>query len=438
MPRPIYVASSSGSSGSAAAAAAVPISSASASSSRATAVVERPLARGGGGSEILSVVTRLTSGLPDQALRAIGRTGIVIGVTDRDGGRVQNQLDAMLVRFGTRCQVVVIRDLADVARVHGVFLPGGMADLPNTLDEAGRLHQEPRVDRDQERWVARVELQYRVIALAIANNIPILGVCGGSRCLAQGVYGGSTRYLAQRDREVHNQHFSQPWNVAHEIVIAPGSRLGRIVRGGHYRSGPAPDTGTRIAVNSMHWAQSAFTPQSPVRISATHGGVLEGWELVGHPFFLGLQWHPEFAQLPVGDFQRTTQPHVHVMAALGDAAEEFEAARILQAAIRCWAVRRCLRRWLAVVDALRTIEGTQGVRRGELDNPRTLAMMRALDAIRDLLDLTWQLRALDGIDTFVARAREALVEVRRLAWKDDSISVADAEIIDDAIANIIG
>ncbi len=268
---------------------------------------------------------------------------VVIGITDR--GDIPRQIDEALVGFGTGCQVLVIRRPEDLAHVNALFIPGGMYDLPDTRGTALSQHA-PRDQEAAEAWTTRVRLQQVVVEQARLQNLPVLGVCGGSRAIAQVVPGGYTAHLP--DRGVHNQPFSEPWRSAHDVTIAGGTMLHRIAQGGPYRLPPGAATAAGapldVRVNSMHWAQSGFSHHSPVTLAASAGdGVLEGWELQGHPFFVGVQWHPEFAQLPLEDFTGREAPHAHIMGALGDAAEENRAAIILQAGIRGFHARRAAR-----------------------------------------------------------------------------------------------
>lgn len=107
-------------------------------------------------------------------------------------------------------------------------------------------------------------------------------------------------------------------------------------------------------VNSMHWAAAQFHQGDggPIRVTAhdPHDGVVEGWQRTDHPFFHGVQWHPEFAQLPYGHFREggAHLPHANIMAALGEAATEDMAAEILQ------------RRWRAIRKARAGAAGAAG------------------------------------------------------------------------------
>jgi putative glutamine amidotransferase len=71
------------------------------------------------------------------------------------------------------------------------------------------------------------------------------------------------------------------WGMAHPVNILPGTRLRAIL-----------GTDTTL-VNSFHH-QAVKEPGRDVIVSArAEDGVIEGIEVSGQPFALGVQWHPE-------------------------------------------------------------------------------------------------------------------------------------------------
>ena len=78
----------------------------------------------------------------------------------------------------------------------------------------------------------------------------------------------------------HTQQSASRGDVSHRIKIERCSKLKQFV-------------GSCIYVNSFHH-QSVKTPGRNVCVSArSPDGVIEAIELSGHPFALGVQWHPE-------------------------------------------------------------------------------------------------------------------------------------------------
>ena len=85
---------------------------------------------------------------------------------------------------------------------------------------------------------------------------------------------------AQRAADGHQQPGpkDQPF---HEVKVHAGSRLQGLV-------GEA-----RLAVNSTHHQAVKDLGRGLVASAAADDGVLEGLEDPSHPFFVGVQWHPE-------------------------------------------------------------------------------------------------------------------------------------------------
>jgi hypothetical protein len=179
--------------------------------------------------------------------RFVGRHPVVIGVSDRGRG---HEYDLDVVALGTGAQVVSMganhpNRLGDV---HGVFIPGGRFNLPGTRTEPGGPEasaavdptHEPRTVPDAQDWRTRVDYQRALISSARDGGWPVLGVCGGSRAMAQctlreeeGV--GSTYLLPNVEKRRHNRAFNEPWHIAHDVEVHPDSGLGRIMRGEHWR-----------------------------------------------------------------------------------------------------------------------------------------------------------------------------------------------------------
>ena len=159
-----------------------------------------------------------------------------------------------------------------LSRLDGVVIAGGADVEPSRY--AARPHpsvQDPRPDRDSfELTVARVTARTR---------LPLLGICRGMQVMAVAAGGVLEQHLP--DRVGHTSHSPAPGAYAsHHVSAVAGTRLAAIL-------------GTDVLdVPTYH--HQAVTTHPGYTPSAWHeDGTLEGMEDAGHPFRIGVQWHPE-------------------------------------------------------------------------------------------------------------------------------------------------
>jgi gamma-glutamyl-gamma-aminobutyrate hydrolase PuuD len=170
----------------------------------------------------------------------------------------------------------------DLDAFAGVLLTGGEDVNPALYGQERHPMTEPSDDvRDAE--------ESRVIASALALDLPLLAICRGQQILNV-QHGGS---LIQHVENV-NLHQASPADKsqpAHHVDIVPGTLLAEI-------AGAA-----RWDVNSRH--HQALDRVGPgLRVTARSAdGVIEAVERPGMRFMLAVQWHPE-DQSPVSAEQR--------------------------------------------------------------------------------------------------------------------------------------
>ena len=159
----------------------------------------------------------------------------------------------------------------------GLVLSGGAFDVPPSLyGEEARAACGPLVPE-------RTETELRLLRGAIEGGLPLLGVCGGMQ-LFNVALGGSLHQDLPTDLGIRIHQQPPPKDVpTHEVDVVAGTRLAALAGAG------------RLRVNSTHHqAVKAVAPGLLVSARAPDG-VIEGIELPGHPFALGVQWHPEAA-----------------------------------------------------------------------------------------------------------------------------------------------
>lgn len=104
------------------------------------------------------------------------------------------------------------------------------------------------------------------------HRIPTLGICLGMQAMAK------TTLTRMSDLKANIHYDNRKEAYAHEVWIEPSSRLGSIL-------------GTKVKVNSRHHDEVLTTPLRIVAYS--EDGIIEGIEKMDHPFYIGVQWHPE-------------------------------------------------------------------------------------------------------------------------------------------------
>jgi putative glutamine amidotransferase len=165
---------------------------------------------------------------------------------------------------------------AALAAVDGLLLTGG-GDLDPAYYGEAKLPQcdEPEVERDT--------LEFAFTQDALAERLPIFGVCRGMQLLNVARGGNLIQDLAtQRPEVARHDHSDHPRTYrAHSIAVNPASRLSGILGV------------SRTMVNSFHH-QAVDRPGAGVEIVAwSEDGVAEAMELADYPFALAVQYHPE-------------------------------------------------------------------------------------------------------------------------------------------------
>jgi putative glutamine amidotransferase len=162
-------------------------------------------------------------------------------------------------------------------RLDGLILSGGGDVLPALYGEPDSgLLWSVNAERD------RAELL--LARWALAEHLPLLGICRGNQVLNVAAGGTLVQDIATYVPEAldHSSVASRPMDcVAHSVEIREGSRLAALFGAG------------ALHVNSAHH-QAVLRVGAPLVVTAVAAdGVSEGVEAPEHPFCLGVQWHPE-------------------------------------------------------------------------------------------------------------------------------------------------
>ena len=192
----------------------------------------------------------------------------------------QNYFSAVIAAGGLPVALPHHPELADtyLDEVDGLLVTGGAFDVDPAFWGDEPVH--PKVTLKP----GRTDFELAATRAALARNKPVLGICGGQQLLAVAFGGTLIQHIPDEvaDALAHEQPNPRT-EPGHEVTIAEGSMLARIVRR------------ARMAVNSAHH-QAVATPGQGAIVNATApDGVVEGIEHPGYRFALGVQWHPEYA-----------------------------------------------------------------------------------------------------------------------------------------------
>lgn len=133
--------------------------------------------------------------------------------------------------------------------------------------------------------VKRDSMELLLLKLAMEVKKPILGICRGVQLLNIGLGGDIYQDIPSQFKEEFPIAHTQPFAYevpSHSVTVAGETLLAEIAQ--------TPV----IKVNSMHHQAVRKTAPGLVATGFAPGGLIEAIELPGYPFFLGVQWHPEY------------------------------------------------------------------------------------------------------------------------------------------------
>lgn len=139
------------------------------------------------------------------------------------------------------------------------------------------------------------------------HGIPTLGICLGAQLLNVAAGGSLVQDIPSEvpDALAHSGRTGS--RQRHPVSIEPGSRLASILGG------------TQVDVNSGHHQSVKAAGSGLAIVARSADGVIEAVEDAAHPFYVGVQWHPE-EMLSESSAQR-------LFSAFGDASSAFRRSR---------------------------------------------------------------------------------------------------------------
>lgn len=167
-----------------------------------------------------------------------------------------------------------------VKDLDGLLLTGGEDVDPARYGEVPHPSTGPINPR-------RDDFEMELVARAIADGLPTLGICRGIQVLNVACGGDLIQDIpSQVPGALNHKVTKQRFELAHDVWVTRGSRLWTMLEERLGQDDVCP-------VNSRHH-QSVRRLADRFETSATApDGVIEAIERPSHPFCIGVQWHPE-------------------------------------------------------------------------------------------------------------------------------------------------
>jgi len=158
--------------------------------------------------------------------------------------------------------------VAGLERVDALLVTGGDDVNPD------RYRAEPAPET-KAADPARDDFEIALISAAVRDDRPMLCICRGIQVLNVALGGSLQQHC--------DGHFDLPnYNEGiHDVKLAPGSMLAKVMGA------------TQVAVNSLHHQALGVLAPQLVAVGHSDDGLVEGVEVQGCGFALGVQWHPE-------------------------------------------------------------------------------------------------------------------------------------------------
>jgi putative glutamine amidotransferase len=158
----------------------------------------------------------------------------------------------------------------------GLLLTGGI-DLDPKCYRQRKIDNTGRVGRYRDR------LEIEMVGRAIETEVPIFTICRGLQLLNVALGGNLHQDLSKCPYQTipHYERGRVDYRLYHQVRIERDSLLERILRE------------ESLKVNTSHHQVVNRLGRNLRVVARAPDGVIEGLELVGGGFVLGVQWHPE-------------------------------------------------------------------------------------------------------------------------------------------------
>ncbi len=200
-----------------------------------------------------------------------------IGITKPESKRMNVQFLAMwlAVWLGGGRPIVLSAGKPDPAKtIHGLILGGGTDVFP------GLFHKDPIENYQYDR--PRDEMEIKWLKIAEEDQIPVFAICRGAQ-LMNVVNGGSLHLNIGEayDNADYPETIFGYMFFRKKIHIEKNSLLYKIFKK------------SELPVNSLHKQSINKVGNNLVVTAREPNGIIQAIERPGHPFYMGVQFHPE-------------------------------------------------------------------------------------------------------------------------------------------------
>jgi len=149
----------------------------------------------------------------------------------------------------------------------------------------------------------RDQFELRLAREAVQSQVPVLGICRGSQVLNVAWGGDLVPHLPEGEDAPVRHRLPPRVPTDHPVRVEPTSRLASVLGQ------------TEVQVRSWHHQAVRRVAPGWRAVAWAPDGTVEAVECVGHPWAVGVQWHPELSQ--------DILPHRRLFQALVRAAQEL-------------------------------------------------------------------------------------------------------------------
>ncbi|RAU22866.1 gamma-glutamyl-gamma-aminobutyrate hydrolase [Paramagnetospirillum kuznetsovii] len=168
-----------------------------------------------------------------------------------------------------------------LALIQGLIVSGGAFDVDPALFGAAERHEAVVLKP------GRTTFELALVRGALERDMPVLGICGGEQLVNVALGGSLIQHIPHAVAGGLEHEQTAPRHLpGHEVALTPGSKLAAI-------AGCAA-----IPVNSSHHQAIREVGAGCIVNAIAPDGVIEGIEMPGKRFCLGVQWHPEYNVSP--------------------------------------------------------------------------------------------------------------------------------------------